>query len=114
MEVQDEWYQGERLEGILCLTSHEEKMIETEIQEATVNALRILFYLVTSTDFFGVKFDREETYDVDIIQYMTNNLDFVFVGRLVIKLFYIIYLNSFHVRKLLLFFLLLKPSFFFW
>lgn len=100
MVVQDSWYQGATLETILCLNSHENTMVQQgEFLRAAICTFRIMFCLLTHTDFFGVKFNRDETHDVDIVKFMSENSDFAFVGRLLIKLFYVIHRNGFLVRK---------------
>lgn len=103
MEVKDEWYEGTKLETILCLITHEDKVQLMDFQLITVASLQILFYLVTCTDFFGVQLNREKTSDVDVINFMLGNSDFAFVGRLFVKLFYVIHRNSYGVINLLLF-----------
>lgn len=100
--MRDEWYQGATLESILCLMSHEDQVKKSEWKRAVFIPLRIMFFLLTCTDFFGVKFNREETFDKDIISYMIKDLNCLFVGRLIIKLFYIIYHNSYNVISYIL------------
>lgn len=75
-------------------------MLQSHFQMDAVISLRVLFYLLTCTDFFGVQFNRESTHDVDILHFMSKNLDFSLVGRLLIKLTYIIDCNDVTVSRL--------------
>lgn len=97
MEVEDEWYQGSKLESILCLMSHEDKLTQVEFQLAIFHSIRVVFYLLTCTDFFLFKLNREKTHDMYIIRFMLENPELMFTGKLLTKLSYIIRRNSFKV-----------------
>lgn len=108
MEVQEEWYQGATLESILYLNSREDKAATSQIEWSYIIIIpfRIMFFLLTHTNFFGVQFDRRDIHDVDIVNFMSQDSDFIFVGRLIMKLLYIICRNSYKVRVLFFFVLL--------
>lgn len=98
MEVQDEWYQGTTMESILCLISHEDQVQSLDSGKAAFISIRMMFFLLTCTNFFGKKLDRDKVYDVDIIRLMSADSDLIFFfGRLIIKLFYITCRNCYSV-----------------
>lgn len=64
-----------------------------------MSSLRILFLLVTSTDFFNNRYDESTTFDVEILTAMMNNPDVIFIGKLLLKLMHLLR-NAYGVRLL--------------
>lgn len=82
--MQEEWYKTETLESVLanvCI----QHISAGLFQNLAATTIRILFYLATTTDFFGIEY-KPCMSDKDIILAMSKSENVQFVGGLFIKL----------------------------
>lgn len=100
LDIKEEWYEKNSLESTLSLLSHEDKMKNNVCRIVTSIVVRMLFYMITHTNIFGVQYNPGEMYDVNILSAMLTNPDVIFIGKLLIKLGQIIGYNSYKVRVL--------------
>lgn len=85
------------MESVLCLMTHERTVKKSVLRDIIATTLRSLFFLATCTDFFDVKYTRDETDDVDILSSMAKNQDVVTIGKVLMALMLIIRYNSYTV-----------------
>lgn len=75
-----------------------ERISEARLMHPVKTALTSLFYLVTNTDFFGFRYNRDSMSDVSILKMMSINSDIKFAGAFLINLGLIQQSNGFTVN----------------
>lgn len=96
--LQDKWYKQPMLESVLALKSNVDRQATNAMKITCLRALRTVFILATTTNVFGIKYDRTEDFDADILTLLSQNSEVKFVGGLLVKLMLIASSNAHKVN----------------
>lgn len=98
-QIRKKWYQKPCLESILTLQSNIDKIPVAYLRMQTVVNICTMFIMATCSDIFGVQYDREEMYDIDVLSAMANDPDVLFFCRLFNNVSFAIKLSCIVVNK---------------